>query len=153
MLISESLIRRFHAMWMPVPWSGCWIWLGATSDFGHGVIGVGKRSEGLIRAHRLSYLLHKGEIPDGQYVLHDCDVASCVNPDHLHLGTIRDNVKEMMERGRGRGQYKPQVPVEVVLAIRQDTRSEREMGEAHGISAALAGMIRRGKRGRHAGVA
>jgi hypothetical protein len=154
MQITDDLVRRFNAMWMPVPWSGCWLWLGAIKtghrQVGHGVIGIGGgRANGLIRAHRLSYLIHKGEIPDGILVRHTCDIACCVNPDHLILGTMDDNVRDMMERGRGRGQFKPQVSADVVIAIRQDTRSEREMGEAYGISAALAGMIRRGRRGHH----
>jgi len=77
----------------------CWIWKGAKSKSGYGVFSFLCK---YIRAHRASYILHKGEIPNNLLVLHSCDVRDCVNPDHLHLGTPKQNMQEMMVRGRSK---------------------------------------------------
>jgi hypothetical protein len=95
-----SLEQRFHSKYQPVPWTGCWIWTAATKEHGYGVIGVGARSDGVIRAHRLAYLLNKGEIPEGKVVMHKCNNPSCVNPDHLEVGTVKDNQNYMVQCGR-----------------------------------------------------
>lgn len=65
----------------------CWLWTGPKSN-GYGSISVNNRS---IRAYRISYELHKGEIPKGGLICHKCNVRLCVNPDHLYLGSVRDN--------------------------------------------------------------
>lgn len=75
---------------------GCWIWLMAHFTNGYGA--VSNKSERL--AHRLSYRAFKGEIPNGLFVCHKCDVKSCVNPDHLFLGTHQDNMLDMSAKGR-----------------------------------------------------
>lgn len=77
--------------------NSCWLWKGAKTKSGYGVYSFNCK---YIRAHRASYLIHKGEIPQGMLVLHSCDVRDCVNPDHLHLGTPKNNTQEMMDRGR-----------------------------------------------------
>ena len=77
----------------------CWIWTGATTRNGYGRMSVNGRQE---RAHRISWTLANGPIPDGRWVLHECDNGLCVNPDHLFLGTARDNTRDMMAKGRSR---------------------------------------------------
>lgn len=74
--------------------SDCWVWVGAKHKLGYGLTGKGK-------AHRVSWEMHCGPIPEGMSVLHRCDVRCCVNPDHLFLGTQADNVHDMMSKGRG----------------------------------------------------
>jgi hypothetical protein len=79
---------------------GCWAWAGGKVHGGYGVITVGARGAGHIRAHRFSYLLHKGPIPAGLMVLHTCDNPECTNPDHLMLGDAAENMRHVSDRKR-----------------------------------------------------
>jgi hypothetical protein len=78
----------------------CWLWNGGTTIFGYGEMGGENRTN--LLAHRLSYETFVGPIPDGMYVLHSCDIPSCINPEHLFIGTQKDNIKDMIKKGRGR---------------------------------------------------
>jgi len=75
----------------------CWLWTGAFYTTGYGVMRVAGRN---VRAHRVSWELEHGPIPDGLQVLHRCDVRACVRPDHLSLGTHADNVADRDNKGR-----------------------------------------------------
>jgi hypothetical protein len=81
---------------------GCWSWSGAKLYFGYGALNGGRRV-GVLRAHRVSWEIHKGPIPTGMKVLHRCDNPECTNPDHLFLGAQRANVEDMRKKGRARG--------------------------------------------------
>ena len=81
----------------------CWLWTGAKTYGGYGVINSGGRDGKIIRAHRLSWELHNGPFPAELDVCHKCDNPSCVRPDHLFLGTAKDNVADMVHKGRARG--------------------------------------------------
>lgn len=79
--------------------NGCWTWLGAKDWDGYGSLeAMGER-----RAHRIAWLLTKGEIPDGLWVLHKCDNPACCNPEHLWLGTAADNNADCKKKGRAHG--------------------------------------------------
>jgi len=78
---------------------GCWIWTAALNEHGYGVASINRKS---ILAHRLSYMIKHGDIPDGMFVCHSCDVRPCVNPDHLFVGSARDNSIDMVKKNRCR---------------------------------------------------
>ncbi len=101
-----SLQDRFDAKWTPEPNSGCWLWTGSARAIRKGYLQYGEMvlqknyEQKHFLAHRISWILYKGEIPDGMDVLHRCDVPLCVNPDHLFIGTQKDNVTDMIKKGR-----------------------------------------------------
>lgn len=78
----------------------CWLWTGATTG-GYGVLNSGGVDAKIIRAPRLSYEIHNGPIVGDFDICHRCDNPACVRPDHLFLGTAKDNVADMMAKGRG----------------------------------------------------
>ena len=75
----------------------CWNWRGWKTAKGYGELSFQGK---VIRAHRLSYQLKIGAIPDGLFVLHKCDNPSCVRPDHLFLGTLAENCHDRHNKGR-----------------------------------------------------
>jgi len=75
------------------PETGCWEWLGYRSPGGYGMIQVRRLTHSPVGAHRMSAYALK-------YILHTCDNPPCVNPDHLFLGTPKDNVHDMIKKGR-----------------------------------------------------
>lgn len=85
--------------WMSVKSSrdGCWEWQGYINQNGYGFTRI--RGKGWL-AHRLSWLWHYGELPQGKSVCHHCDNPKCVRPDHLFVGSQTDNMQDMAAKGR-----------------------------------------------------
>lgn len=75
----------------------CWEWIGANNGNGYGKFSIDNK---MFFAHRVSYMLFVGHIPDGMLVCHSCDNEKCVNPSHLWLGTNRDNTNDKMKKNR-----------------------------------------------------
>ena len=82
--------------------AGCWEFTGPRANYGYGKVGF---ADGMRAAHRISWEHHNGPIPVGMLVLHRCDNPPCVNPEHLWIGTQADNMRDMVAKGRGRGQF------------------------------------------------
>jgi hypothetical protein len=87
----ETLMKRVRIE------NDCWLWQGPTVGRGYGKVGFRGKTA---RAHRVMWELANGEIPAGLYVCHKCDIPSCINPDHLFLGTADENNKDMAQKGR-----------------------------------------------------
>jgi hypothetical protein len=75
----------------------CWLWQGSVNNKGYGEI---KARDAVYYVHRYSWEIHRGSIPDKLCVLHICDTPTCVNPEHLFLGTQADNMRDMYAKGR-----------------------------------------------------
>ena len=91
-----ELERRLQN-YIPEPNSGCWLWAGRLCGGGYGSLKVdGRRCQ----AHRASWEFHIGPIPAGLLACHKCDNPPCINPSHIFLGTHRDNLRDMVAKGR-----------------------------------------------------
>lgn len=130
----------------------CWEWKGSRNLNGYGQISQGRRSEdGSCRprpAYRVSYKIAHGEIPPRHSVLHSCDNPPCVRPDHLSVGTHKDNSADMVAKRRSRnGERRPQAKltdaqvdeIRALYATRQFT--QKELGRQFGVSDSAVSMI------------
>ena len=104
----ERLRVRFWKKVNKKAGNSCWEWTGATNrNGGYGQIGVRGK---IIRAHRLSWVWVNNKIPKDMHVLHKCDNRVCVNPDHLFLGTQKDNMQDCVRKGRFAGNNNNNTP-------------------------------------------
>ena len=142
--VRGASIDRFSALYIPEPNSGCWLWIGALGRPGYGSFCISKTPT---RAHRASWLLHNGTIPEGQFVLHKCDVPACVNPEHLFLGTGLDNVRDCISKGRaalrrGEANGNSKLTEEDVKTIRASKLTAAAIAQDYEVSAVLIHKIR-----------
>jgi len=155
--VNERFFNRFERDQK----SKCWNWTGALTPQGYGVI-YGEMLDGTklkrTLAHRVSWMLHKGPIPTGSgahgtVVMHKCDNPTCVNPDHLMLGTQADNVKDMIAKGRKvagewqkrkglehfRSAFKDQADIDLICATVGKTK---ELAERFGVDVCTIKRVR-----------
>lgn len=149
--MDEALSRRkdFEGRFRITP--GCWIWNCGRDHCNYGrFYGAGKGKSQV--ASRFSYELYVGEIPDGMQILHRCDSPPCVNPDHLFLGTVFDNVVDKMNKGRhlrGTMFSWAKLDEKKVQQIRVDPRSQRVIAKDFGISRSAVSEIKTRKKWKH----
>lgn len=141
----------------------CWLWSGGVSGFGYGHVSF----RGLqTSAHRLSYRMHCGAVPSGMVVCHKCDNPRCVNPSHLFVGTQKDNIRDMVEKGRMWTQVRPEdslgtknpaakITEADVLAIRNTYATgrvrQKDIAAQYGLDQTVVSCIVLGKSWPHVG--
>ena len=139
----RSIADKFHEKYIPEPNSGCWLWLGSlTKGYGKMGIRVERNVYRTAYAHQVSYMLHKGEIPDGLSVCHTCDTPICVNPDHLWLGTQEDNLQDMKKKDRSGWKLNTAQRD----AIRADKRSAPIIAKEYGVAREYVFQLKREQR-------
>ena len=135
-----------------IPESGCWIWTGTITSRGYGQL---LSSNKKIYAHRAAFEAFIGEIPDGMVVCHTCDNVHCVNPDHLFLGTQKDNLQDMKKKGRStHGEKNAQsllteANVIVIKSLLSDGWTEAQVAKHYGVSRSNINAIKLNKRWNH----
>ena len=125
----------------------CWLWTGCLDRDGYGFIGI----DGVPRrTHRVVLLLEGSDVPSGMLVCHHCDNPSCVNPDHLFIGTQSDNIRDMYRKGRnnnvglkGEMNGSSKLTDAEVLAIREEPGKVRDIAKKYGVSKSLISVIKR----------
>lgn len=143
--ISE-FVRFMTMVWPGEKVGECWEWTGNRPDGRYGHFSVGSKA---IKAHRWLYEFFNGPIPEGLVVRHRCDNPACVNPLHLHVGTLADNTADAVERGRWSDRAGVEHPLARltetdVLGIRSDARcglTHQTIAGNYGISRQQVGKI------------
>ena len=127
----------------PITECGCWIWMRSVNDLGYGKIQIKGKTIG---AHRASWLAYRGDIPIGSLVCHQCDVPSCINPNHLFLGSHSDNAHDRERKGRGqnlKGQNNNNAKLtdDIVRTIRHSTLPRWKLAKKFGIRSSTVWSI------------
>ena len=150
--------ERFAEKYTMEPMSGCWLWTAGTNGTGYGKFRLGSLLDGTRReelAHRFSYELHRGPIPDGKHVCHRCDTPFCVNPDHLFLSDQAGNMADKVAKNRqskGSSISWSKLDESDIPIIRQwldDGWKQYEIADVWGVQQSLISQINTGKIWRH----
>jgi hypothetical protein len=144
--------ERFLAKVCPEPGSGCWLWRGMVGT-GYGMVRFERK---MYPAHRLAWKLFRGEIAPGLAVCHKCDVRTCVNPEHLFLGTHAENMKDMKKKGRSphgdehsRSKLTAKNVSRIKAMLAEGHMRVSEIARAFGVTHATIDCIGKGKTWRH----
>lgn len=133
----DDLIER-------LPFSGCWIWLGAINSEGYGTTRVHGKS---VKAHRLFYQeAHGIELTSDILLMHSCDIRCCVNPHHLQMGSARDNMVDMAKKGRSPIAKLTATDVTLVRERLANGESLRSIAKYFAVTKRVISLIKSGKR-------
>ena len=148
-MIPEKLLESF---WKKVKkTNSCWEWTAVKTSKGYGHLPYARNWGFTTLAHRLSYLIHRGDIPEGLLICHTCDNPHCVNPEHLFLGTQVDNMQDCLSKGRvryithrGESNGRCKISREQALEIKHSLLPRKELMKKFGISRSMVGKIKSG---------
>ncbi len=142
-----TLEERFHQKYTVDETTGCWLWNAGKQSDSYGTIQNGRQN---LLAHRVSYQIHYGDIPDGLCVCHVCDIRNCVNPEHLFLGTDQDNADDKMEKGRHRLCSIQDLTPMAIADIRINKELKKmELARKYSVSLDMVNAIRKGVVGKY----
>ena len=145
-MLPDKVIQTYNRL--VVQSNGCWRWNGATDgQYGYGHI----RSGGVdYKAHRVSYEIYKGSIPTSMWVLHTCDNGACTNPDHLFLGTAKDNAVDRMNKGRngnirgelnGRAKLSQNQVDKIIQEYSLGNTTQQQLADTYGVTRGMISHI------------
>lgn len=149
-----TLQKRFDEKWEPVTESGCWIWIGSVNKETRRRKPYGRiKVAGVVQyAHRVSYELHVGPIPEDHVVCHCCDNPYCVNPDHLFIGTQSENMVDKFAKGRhcmeyctGENHHNAKLTSDQVDRIRASNKTNAALADKFGVHPTTISNIRNNK--------
>ena len=152
--VTDSVESAFQYHVHPEPNSGCWLWVGPIfhKRGGYGCFTMRPANIIQMRAHRLSWEIYRGAIPDGMHVCHKCDNPCCVNPKHLFLGYQSHNMDDKVSKSRqnkGNTHGRRKLNEIDVYAIREDSRPLTDIADEYGISCSTVSSIRNRKTWTH----
>lgn len=153
---SETITEKLKRL-TSVEEDGCWMFLGPWTTHGYGHLSYDGQ---IFRAHRISYELNCGLVPEGKMVLHKCDHRYCINPEHLFLGTAQDNVNDMIAKGRdifgenfGENNGQAKLTEDEVRQIRrllaEGHHTQDQIGDMFGVTRGAVKQIKHGKTWRY----
>ncbi len=145
-----SILDRFESKFKKDA-SGCWLWTACKTHNGYGAIQVDGKKRG---AHRVSFELYVSPIPAGMFVCHTCDNKACVNPEHLFIGSPKDNIRDMFNKGRenkacGEAVAGAKLTAEDVRWIRQLGAPQWKIARCFGVTQPLISKIKAGHWWKH----
>jgi hypothetical protein len=146
--IDSRVLERFWSLVIaPENADACWEWSGTRGKNGYAAMRVGRKR---VYAHRISYVIQHGGIPDGLWVLHHCDNRPCCNPAHLYAGTPSNNAQDRERRDRGhRRKLNEQSVIEIRRIYAAGGTLQTEIARQFGVSHDLISQVVRRQAWRH----
>jgi hypothetical protein len=153
--IRTPLLERAERLFIPEPNSGCWLWMARLNKHGYGIFKVESKQR---PAHRVVYEQTIGPIPQGMLACHRCDTPSCVNPEHIFIGTARDNTNDCVAKGRifrhngsrrGEANTRALLSESQVRIILASKSGKKRLAKAFGVHVSTIASIRKGRTWKH----
>jgi hypothetical protein len=139
----KTLEERFREKVGPSDEFGCWPWMAGRNKEGYGRLKYDGKE---VNAHRISYIIHQGPIPDGLYILHSCNRGhmGCVNPAHLRAGTHQENMIDRAMAGTTGQKLSAQDVLEIKALLEQEHLTKAEIGDLYGVTKENINAIKTG---------